>query len=104
MDTPATVGLKGGGVIRDHGNRITVKGASEDALRVIITAAQAKGWTGLSVRGSEEYLKMAERIGAVEGFTIQRRGQEAERPTEATVDQTSSNPPLPNADNKGQQL
>lgn len=49
MDKPATVGLKGGGVIRDHGDRITVKGSSEDALRIIIAQAKAKGqrldWT-----------------------------------------------------------
>lgn len=76
MDKPATVGLKGGGVIRDHGNRITVKGSSEDALRIIIAQAKAKGWTGLSIRGSEEYLRMAERVGAEEGFPIKTRSEQ----------------------------
>ncbi|QUS36375.1 LPD7 domain-containing protein [Falsirhodobacter algicola] len=65
--------LTDGAGLHDVGPRIHMTGATEDAVRVVIAQAQAKGWTGLSIRGDEMLLRTAARIAEEAGFPITGR-------------------------------
>ncbi|MCB5412263.1 hypothetical protein H0485_20025 [Pseudogemmobacter sp. CC-YST710] len=59
----------------------------------MIAAALAKGWTGLSIKGEEAFLRVATRIALEEGIEIQGRDDamqaivEDERKTASAPDQ-----------------
>jgi hypothetical protein len=75
-EQPACVTLSDGASFEDHDSRITSRATTEASLRLIIAAALAKGWTGLSIKGEEAFLRMATRIAHEEGIEIQGRDDE----------------------------
>lgn len=96
---PTTIYLKDKSKVQDLGRRITVKGSSEESLRLVIAQAMAKGWTGLSVRGSEEYLRMAARLAGEIGFPIKARDEDMQAVLDE-VHQTVIDSPLTAEQNK----
>ena len=60
VDTKArSVRLADGVTVTDHGSRLTATETSRLAARLMAVEAQAKGWTGVKVRGDPEFLKLA---------------------------------------------
>ncbi|MCJ8140126.1 LPD7 domain-containing protein [Falsirhodobacter halotolerans] len=71
VDVPGRrIVLTDGAGLRDIGERIHMTGATEDAVHVVIAQAQAKGWTGLNIRGDELLLRTAARIAEETGFPL----------------------------------
>ncbi|WP_405402600.1 LPD7 domain-containing protein [Paracoccus sp. Ld10] len=68
-----TVWLQDGSSIRDTGARLTVRERTHDTLRLMFAQATAKGWSRISVRGDEEFLREAARYAVAQGIEIAGR-------------------------------
>jgi len=65
--------LRDGASLQDHGHRIESFSVTADAFRLVIAQARAKGWSGISIRGDETFLRIATRIATEEDFPIAGR-------------------------------
>lgn len=70
--------LTDGARLHDRGARIEALRTSDEAVRLIIAQARAKGWSGLSIRGDEAFLRLAARIAIDENVPVEGRTAEME--------------------------
>jgi hypothetical protein len=74
--------LTDGARLHDRDARIEASRTSAAAFRLVIAQARSKGWSGISIRGDEAFLRLAARIAVEENFPIEGRTPE----TEAIID------------------
>lgn len=70
--------LTDGARIHDRDARIEASRTSAAAFRLVIAQARSKGWSGISIRGDEAFLRLAARIAVEENFPIEGRTPEME--------------------------
>lgn len=70
--------LTDGARLHDRNARIEASRTSAAAFRLVIAQARSKGWSGISIRGDEAFLRLAARIAVEENFPIEGRTPEME--------------------------
>lgn len=70
--------LTDGARLHDRDARIEASRTSAAAFRLVIAQARSKGWSGISIRGDEYFLRLAARIAVEEDFPIEGRTPEME--------------------------
>lgn len=69
-EVPPRLTLKDKTTIRDHGAKVTTSGNSKEARAIMIAMAQAKGWSGITFKGSAAFVRDAALDAARAGLPV----------------------------------
>lgn len=69
-EVPPRLTLKDTTTIRDHGSKVTTSGNTKEARAIMIAMAQAKGWSGITFKGSPAFVRDAALDAARAGLPV----------------------------------